>query len=311
LADVLTLIAEELTLPREVLAKAVAHAASRYRMIVVPKRSGGSRLMLQPAAELKPVLAWLDRKLFCQLRVSDLATAFRQGRSILDNARAHMSSTYSVRVDLVNFFPSIRSADLFLLLRSETAGLPDWTYSSEAVRLLRQACFDRKDQLPIGYLTSPRIANAVMYGIDTRLLRIVGEREVFGAAKLTRYADDFVFSTDKRGACAAFVHAITRLLHDTVSPRLSINQAKTRFMSRQRGSTLITGLRVKENAEIGVHPEYRDHLRLLMKLYANNRLCADDVQRLRGHLAFVKHADPGLFTRLSFKYCDEFYRLQS
>ena len=266
--------------------------------------------MIQPSAELKPVLGWLDAKLFCKLRISDIATAFRRGCSILDNARAHKDSAFAVRIDLTNFFPSIRSADLDLVLKSVPTKLPEWGCNTETMKLIRQACFDKHDRLPIGYLTSPRIANAVMFEIDTKLIHSISDREVFGDAVLTRYADDFVFSTNKRGACKKFVEEIARVLNDSASPRLVMNENKTRFMSRQGGSTLITGLRVKEDSEIGVHPKYRDHIRLLMKLYAIEKLKIDDVQRLRGHLAFIEHADPGLFTRLSFKYYEQISKLR-
>ena len=92
---------------------------------------------------------------------------------------------------------------------------------------------------------------------------------------------------------------------------MRLNESKTRFMSRARGSTLITGLRVNGQGVVGVHPNYRDHVRLLVKLYAHGKLRSDDVQKLRGHLAFIEHADPRLFTRLSFKYFDKIAALRA
>lgn len=309
--DLLDQISADLTLPRELLRDALAHASSRYRKIRIPKRSGGVRTLIQPAAELKPILAWLDAKLFCRLRISDIATAFRRGSSIVDNARAHRESVFSVRIDVTNFFPSIRSSDLELAIKLAGSNLPEWAKESETTKFIRQACFDKHDQLPIGYLTSPRIANAVMFDIDTKLVQSITDREIFGTAVLTRYADDFVFSTNKRGSCNKFVEEIARVLNSTSSPKLQINESKTHFMSRDGGSTLITGLRVKENSEIGVHPNYRDHVRLLMKLYAEDRLKDEEVPKLVGHLAFIEHADPGLFTRLSFRYFDEISKIRS
>jgi hypothetical protein len=142
-----------------------------------------------------------------------------------------------------------------------------------------------------------------MFALDEALAGLVHSNSgVFGEAKLTRYADDFVFSTNRKGACSHFERGLEGLLKAHSSPKLAINSGKTRKMSRSGGSTLITGLRVKPSGEVGVHANYRDRVRLLLKLYAAGRLRSEDFEALRGHLTFVRHADPALFTRLSFKY---------
>jgi RNA-directed DNA polymerase len=150
-----------------------------------------------------------------------------------------------------------------------------------------------------------------MYDLDLTLARSISKESRFGKAMLTRYADDFVFSTNKPGACREFYIELERILSKTRSPQLQINVEKTRFMSRNGGSTIVTGLRIKQGGEVGIHSNYRDHVRLLLKLYAKSELKKEDVSSLRGHIAFISHADPQLFTRLSFRYFDEIHRLQN
>src|SRR5712692_1936401 len=66
--------------------------------------------------------------------------------------------------------------------------------------LAHQICFDKKHSLPIGYISSPAISNAVMYDFDKMLYIIVNEnQEKIGKGVVTRYADDIVFSTDIKG----------------------------------------------------------------------------------------------------------------
>lgn len=291
---------------------AIRLAHVRFKKFKVPKRSGGERLLVQPTAELKLVLAWLDATVLSKLPVSTIATAFQPGTSIVKNAQAHRKSDYSVRLDISDFFPSVRSNDLFRAIEQARHLLEEWVFAPDFGKLVRQACFDKQDRLPIGYLSSPRIANAVMYELDIRLCRaIAADSARFGQAVLTRYADDFVFSTDKRGACKEFVEEIQAMLAACASPKLSINERKTRYMSRKGGSTLVTGLRVNMEGTVGVHPNYRDHVRLLLKLFSTGRLKVEDNEQLRGHLAFVEHADPRLFTKLSFKYYKEIAKLRA
>lgn len=304
-------IAERMKVQADLVVSALDLAHIRYRKIRVKKRSGGERVLIQPAAELKMVLAWLDTEVLSKLPISSAATAFRPGASIVKNATEHKNSLYSVRVDIKDFFPSIRTNDLMLVVQKNSELLPPFVKESGFEEVVRRGSFDRDDRLPIGYPTSPKIANAVMHGIDTTLLKAVSsDPSKFGQARLTRYADDFVFSTDKPGACRAFVHLIEDILTASDSPRLKINKNKTRFMSRAGGSTLVTGLRINQCGLVRVHPNYRDHVRLLMKHFAAGTLSADDLPRLVGHLAFVEHADPRLFTRLSFRYFEEIAKLR-
>nr|WP_315597663.1 retron St85 family RNA-directed DNA polymerase [uncultured Cupriavidus sp.] len=304
-------ISNELSVPQSLLESALRLAHVRFRKIKVAKRSGGDRIMIQPASQLKLIQSWLDARILSNLPISSIATAFEPGTSIVKNAQAHSKSNYSVRIDLSNFFPSIRSSDLRLALSTAREALPDWAFERDCDAVIRNACFDRADKLPIGYMTSPRIANAAMFALDTALETTVSRDSVrFGQAVLTRYADDFVFSTDKKGACNEFLTEMRGLLASTLSPKLSINESKTRFMSRKGGTTLITGLRVNNDGDIGIHANYRDHIRLLLKLFSTGRLVPTENESLRGHLAFVEHADPDFFTRLSFRYHAEIAKLR-
>lgn len=305
------LVAEQMNVPADLIEAALHLAHIRYRKIRVKKRSGGERVLVQPAAELKLVLAWLNAEVLSKLPISTVATAFKPGSSIVKNATEHKSSLYSVRVDIKDFFLSVRTTDLMALIQKNGNLLPSFVEDSGFEDVVRRGCFDRDERLPIGYPTSPTIANAVMFDIDNALLEmIVGDPTKFGQARLTRYADDFVFSTDKRGACRNFVWAFEDILAKTSSPRLRVNANKTRFMSRAGGSTLVTGLRINQSGLVRVHPNYRDHVRLLLKHFAAGTLPGEEVARLTGHLAFVEHADPRLFTRLSFRYFEEIARLR-
>ncbi|WP_332751790.1 retron St85 family RNA-directed DNA polymerase [Hydrogenophaga sp.] len=311
MTKIVELIATTLQLPIDGVVKSIEQAPYRTKKFTIEKSSGGRRVILQPSAQIKPILYWLQATIFDHLPIHPIATAFRSGVSILDNASAHKRSLYSVRVDIVNFFPSIKPLDACTAVLRSKNHLPAWAESVEAVEIISKACFDRNEQLPIGYTTSPSIANAVMFPIDAKLQEAISQDEVYGNAILTRYADDFVFSTDRIGACKKFVSLIASVLADHNVPKLSINPSKTRYMSRLGGSTLITGLRVSNEGNVVVHPLYRDHVRLLLKHYHALKLREEDVPKLIGHLAHIQHVDPAFFTKLSSKYFLDIQRLRS
>lgn len=309
--SIIELISEELQVPTRLIENALRLAHVKFRKIRIPKRSGGYRTIVQPAAELKLIHAWLNARVLSLLPLSPVATAFRPGASIIKNAYLHRWSRYSVRIDLADFFPSIRSSDLIRVIQGGNSIHSTWKGEEDLLSLIRQACFDRDDRLPIGYPTSPSIANAVLFKFDSELLQIIDEDSTrFGRAALSRYADDFVFSTDKPGACRSFVEVVEALTLKTESPRLKINPAKTRYMSRLGGSTLVTGLRVNQDGNVRVHANYRDHVRLLLKHFSTGNLNPEECQKLVGHLAYIEHTDPMLFTRLSYRYFKEIARIR-
>ena len=106
--DTIEKMSKDLILPRADLEMAIRLSAVKCRRIKIPKKDGGFRVAFQPAATLKPILAWLNAKILALLPVSPLAIAFRPRLSILDNANSHKDSLYSVRLDLADFFPSIK-----------------------------------------------------------------------------------------------------------------------------------------------------------------------------------------------------------
>jgi hypothetical protein len=297
------LISSELSVSIEIIEKGLRQANIRFRKIRVPKKSGGYRTITQPAAELKLIQQWLIERVLNSLPISHIASAFHPGASILKNASEHKRSKYSVRVDLESFFPSIKDVDLLSVIDQHRQQLPDWTENELFIEILSKACFDSQKKLPIGYSTSPIIANIVMHNFDNQLYDLLNSnKEQFGQFKLTRYADDFIFSSDLKGACKAFVEVIHRLCKSILSPTLTINEKKTRYMSRMGGSTLITGLRINQQGNVRVHANYRDHVRLLLKHYSAGKLNAEESQKLIGHLAYLENVDSKLFTRLCFKY---------
>lgn len=304
--ELIELISNELNIENTIISEELGRSYKKFKLIKIPKKSGGSRNLMLASTELKLIQSWVSINILSNLPISSISTAFHPGSSIIKNASMHKDSLFSVRVDLSNFFPSINSSDLISLFENPNIPCKEFSSCSDFEYLIKRACFNERDELPIGYMTSPAISNAVMLGIDSLLLNTLkSDLATFGNSVLTRYADDFVFSSDKRGSCKYFVDLIRATLESTPSPSLKINEKKTRFMSRKGGSTIITGLRINNECEVGIHANYRDHVRLLLKLYSRGQLKNEDIDSLRGHIAFIRSADPGFFTKISFKHYEE------
>src|ERR1700761_334994 len=98
------------------LERLVRTASHRYKTYEIKKKTGGVRTISHPARELKLLQLWLVKNIFARLPVHDAAFAYRHGRNIHSHASVHAAHNYLLKVDFKEFFPSITSTDVTMLL---------------------------------------------------------------------------------------------------------------------------------------------------------------------------------------------------
>lgn len=175
---------------------------THYRQFQIPKATGGQRTISAPRPALRAAQQAIREKVLAPLTPTVHAQAFVKGRSTLTNARPHLRKGVLVKVDITDFFGTIRFgrvrglfeslgysgmvATLLALLTTEAKrveadldGQPAW------VALGQRA-------LPQGAPTSPELTNQIARRIDAR---IGGYARKHGWT-YTRYADDLALSHD-------------------------------------------------------------------------------------------------------------------
>ena len=83
-----------------------------YRQFHIPKKSGGVRVITAPDGELKDILTTLGFIFSERCVPTPNAMAFTRGRSVADNARAHVGHHYVLNLDLKDFFTTITAMDV-------------------------------------------------------------------------------------------------------------------------------------------------------------------------------------------------------
>ncbi|WP_187434765.1 reverse transcriptase domain-containing protein [Bradyrhizobium cytisi] len=159
------------------------HAFHRYKRVIVPKRRGGTRVLMVPDRRLK----FLQRKahqLLNQLyRPRTPVHGFVKQKGAISNANEHQRRPYLFNIDLRNFFGVISRRRVLGMLIS--MGLPD-----DAAEAVCSVCLTA-NQLPQGAPTSPILSNLVAYRLDRDLMKFAKTYRL----KYTRYADDISFSS--------------------------------------------------------------------------------------------------------------------
>ncbi len=222
-----------------------------YNYCVLPKPGGSVRLIEAPKQRLKQMQRQILTGILERIPAHDAAHGFVRGRSIKTFAAAHTGQRVVLRMDLRDFFPSIRSTRVQALFRTAgypervadllgglcTTGTPSHVFSAkhpsntgfnvDPIALHHARQIHAIPHLPQGAPTSPALANLCAYRADCRLSGLARAAR----ATYTRYADDLAFSggEDFERCVERFaVHAAAILLEEG----FEVNHRKTRVMRR-------------------------------------------------------------------------------
>lgn len=79
-----------------------------YKTVKIPKKRGGLRVLSVPTHPLKQVQSIIYNKILKKFLAHDAAHAYSKRKSILTNADKHIGAEYMLKMDITNFFGSIK-----------------------------------------------------------------------------------------------------------------------------------------------------------------------------------------------------------
>ncbi|WP_195985790.1 reverse transcriptase family protein [Clostridium sp. D33t1_170424_F3] len=233
-----------------------------YQECWIPKKHGGARRILAPSSGLKQIQR-TAAALLAKGDVSSCATAYRTGYSILENAVPHTGRELLVKLDIRDFFGSIRFPAVFHAIDNALRRNPEVgrhckayprgcresrNYNSVLSFYLAQFC-TLNGVLPQGAPSSPVLSNLVFYPLDCRIAAYCKKRSI----QYTRYSDDMTFS-----GCfhpGALIRFVRRLLAEY---GFTLNEEKTVLAGRGCRKS-VTGVTVNETPQAS--RSYRRNLR--------------------------------------------------
>lgn len=281
-------LSEWLGLPLSDVSYLIATAPVRYKVFSIPKRRAGMREIAQPSRELKKLQRLLIDNVLTEMPRHEAAHGFVLDRGIRTNALAHINSNYILKMDLRDFFPSIRPADFRSHMRRY---LPHKLSEEELVEAVNIIFWKPKRQrtarLCIGAPSSPAVSNSIMYDIDAALADISRRDGVV----YTRYADDMTFSCTEKNVLQEYEQAVAQVIREADYPRLSINQGKTVHISRAQ-RRMVTGVILSSTKEMSLGRNRKRLLRAMAHRYKLGDLDLKQKQQFLGMLAFANDIEP-------------------
>lgn len=261
-------------------------APNRYKFHTIQKRHGGEREIAQPTKSLKIVQRWVINQYFQNSPIHKAATAYIKGKGILDHAEQHKSNKYLLKLDFKNFFNSINIQDFYEFINRS---MPQFSEEDRDILGLLLFCKNKDDNyyLSIGAPSSPHVSNIILYKFDCLIQEICSKKGVV----YTRYADDVAFSTNIPHILKGILCDIEHILSNLEYPKnLKLNQEKTVFLSRKHNRTL-TGLVISNTGKISIGRDKKRKLRAAIHNAIHGKLTDEEIQTLKGRIAFLKGID--------------------
>ena len=267
-----------------------------YRRIEVPKRSGGTRVLLIPSPRLKLIQRQLVDAYLQGLPVHPAATAYSSGSSAKKHADRHARQRFLLCMDFKNFFYSISSTDLadYLTQRCPVDVRLDPEDAGTLTDLVTW-----KGRLVIGAPSSPVLSNAICMELDRALSDAANQL----GCRYSRYADDLAFSTQKPDILREMERRVYGIVAALDCPSsLAINRKKTRHRSRRSRIRRreLTGLVLTQDGQLSVGRRYRRTVRSMVHSYES--LPSESQRALAGRIAYIEHIEPGFKDRLEAKF---------
>lgn len=255
------------------------NVSEHYQEFWMRKRSGGYRMISAPDKDLQAIQSTIYSRILSSVTiVHPAAVGFRCGRSVVDNAAPHLGKRYVLKMDIHDFFGSIRSPRVRQTFKK--IGYPE-----NVSKVLGALCCLHR-HLPQGAPTSPALSNIVGYEMDRKLSALAAE---YGLT-YTRYADDLTFSGDVFPK-EQIIPQVKRIIRDE---KFEPNHKKTHFMN-QSSRKIITGVSVASGVKLTIPKSKKREIRKNVYFILTKGL-AEHQRRIGSH-------DPAYLKRLIGMLC--------
>lgn len=262
-----------LVVEKDILIKILRNTDSHYTLFKLGKRSGGYRTISAPSTALLNLQRTIYKRVLLSASIHPTCMGFRQSISVADNARVHLGNQQLLKIDIADFFGSIKKNRVIQTF--EKIGYP-----TTIAQVLSELCI-LEGKLPQGAVTSPTLSNIVAYNVDVQLVALAQKHQL----KYTRYADDLTFS----GSEIEFDIIIPQIKDILRSEGFIIQRKKTRILTAKKRK-IVTGISISSGEKMTIPRAKKREIRKTVHYILTKGLAE--------HQRFVGSKDPAYMKRL-------------
>ena len=273
----------------------IRNPARHYRSFQLSKKGGGQRTIDSPRTFLKVIQQFLTDYYLSGLPVHQNVESYRQGHSIVSNAKRHCQRAFVANIDIKDYFGSINRSHVVGILKSVG-------YEEFSAEIVSRLC-TKDDVLPQGAPTSPALSNTFLFDFDKAISDQCSKKSL----SYSRYADDISISGDEKPPILEMIELSREMLVEEYGLRL--NDTKTRIASHH-GQQKVTGVVVNE--EPRPPREFRRKVRAAFyNAEKREDISIDLTKKLMGYLSYLMSFEQLRDTEELRKYKAIIIRLQA
>jgi RNA-directed DNA polymerase len=255
--------------------------------------------------KLKNYHTFLKNTLFNYMKVHHNVYSYQHDKNIYDLAKQHHMNHNFFKTDIQGFFKHINPS---LILNILETNLDSFLFSHDVKNyfenIVKLVTID--DFLPVGYVTSPSISNAVLYNFDSLLSNYCETHHI----TYTRYSDDLIFSSNEYKVLKMLPQKITEIFEALYVKQFQLNKDKTLFFDKTNKVTFL-GINILPNGHITVDKYMRENMRQLFYFYINDKSkfyqflekrYNGSLSKAYGTLNYINDIDKDFVTKLRKKY---------
>ena len=269
----ITWCANFLIVDKNTLIAILKDTSDHYSHFNLSKRSGGYRTISAPDATLLNLQKIIYKRILLSVNGHPASMGFRQNISVTHNAKAHLGNKQILKVDIVDFFGSIKKHRIIKVF--EKIGYP-----TNISLVLAELC-TLESKLPQGAATSPALSNIIAYDMDVKLASVAQKNNL----TYTRYADDLTFS----GEDISFELTLSEIDRIIREEKFVIQRKKTSFLTEKKRK-IVTGISVSSGEKLMIPKAKKREIRKNVHYILTKGLVE--------HQRFIGSTDPSYMKRL-------------
>jgi len=272
-----------------------------------------SKNTFSPEIKLKKYQQFLNIFIFDFLEINrDVVFSYIKGVNNYDAVFPHRDSKYIFTTDIKSFFLNINEDKIRQLIIDNKTNflIKEIDIEKYIDTLINLVTYN--GILPIGAPTSPKISNAYLLEFDNIIQEYCLEKDII----YTRYSDDFIFSSEDKSIFDDLLIEIKSVFVALGFDSFLLNEDKTKIQTRGE-QRVVLGLSITPNGHITVEKKMKKNIETLFhfyltdkskykdflsKKYIPNNSKSTSLDKVSGHLNYIKSIDTKFIKHLKHKY---------
>ena len=260
-----------------------------YKIIYIKKKDKIRKIITYNNLEKRKQHQFIYNKINKSFKPSIYSKGYIKNESIYTNVIPHLYNNYFFKTDIEDFFKNINHKKLIDLLYNEIKNIAS---PNDCYKIVKQCSYSKKG-LPLGFITSPLLANVYLKRFDISLyskLRKLNCKNII----YTRYADDIMISFKETSEDIGIIrNEIEKIISDYLKKYyLKINKKKTKFIVFAKTHQVrLTGITIVEKnsmrrISVGRNQKRKFFYDVINKCKKDTKISEIEVKRIKGKMSF-------------------------